>query len=290
MMMTMTMMTMMRPRTRTTTRRNGQTNVTTETNARARGRGRGRAREANASEDAIAELRELARGTWRVNEYKSKRIEHVTTKGGEILGEDERFENIAEHPGWGDEGKLRFCVATASEELGIDVEECGRRLARVFTLVPGIERRVLDREVKMADVVRMAANVPDVAMAFVRLKDILPESDLAKMIESKPSLLLEDPNVMARKVGELRAKCPRLRWDLILSDFTQLWDIEFPATNVELLQEKLNLSDDEVQTFISQRPEMLLSVQSRHEMIPYDNGTLAQVQATMAGDKFSDGW
>ena len=242
------------------------------------------------TEDAIVALQELAKGQWNVGEYKSKRREHMTTDLGDIIGEEDALENIAEQPGWDEEGKLMFCVRVVSDELGLDEAECGKRLAHLFKLAPGLERRVLDREVRMADIVRMAANVPDVALAMVRLKDILPESDLSKLVANKPSILLEDPAIIKHKVGELRKKCPKLRWDLILSDFTQLWDIKNPVECVELLQEKLDMNEDQVQSLLGQRPTMLLSVQSRHDMIPYDNGTLAQLQATLSGDKFSDGW
>jgi hypothetical protein len=251
---------------------------------------RARAVGATNDRDAIGALRELASGRWNVGEYKSKRREHLVTDLGDIIGEEDALENIAEQPGWDEEGKMRFCVRVVADELGLGEAECGARLGRLFTIAPGLERRVLDREVRMADIVRMAANVPDVAVAFVRLKEILPEADLSKLVQNKPAMLLKDPADVRRKVNEFREKCPKLRWDLILSDFTQLWDVRDPAECVDLLKAKLDMNDDEVQAFLGQRPVALLSVQSRHDMISYDNGTLSQVQATLAGDRFSDGW
>jgi len=251
---------------------------------------RARPSRATNDRDAIAALRELANGRWNVGEYASKRREHLVTELGDIIGEEDALENIAEQPGWDEEGKMRFCVRVVADELGLGEAECGARLGRLFTLAPGLERRVLDREVRMADIVRMAANVPDIALAFVRLKEILPEADLSKLVQNKPAMLLKDPADVRRKVDEFREKCPKLRWDLILSDFTQLWDVRDPAECVDLLKDKLDMNDDEVQAFLGQRPDMLLSVLSRHDMISYDNGTLAQVQATLAGDRFSDGW
>ena len=61
--------------------------------------------------------------------------------------------------------------------------------------------------------------------------------------------------------------------------------------NVEMLKEKLSVEDDDALTkLLGGRPELLLSVQSRHDMITYDNGTLAQVEAMVNGDRTSDGW
>ena len=65
--------------------------------------------------------------------------------------------------------------ATVARELDLDRgREVGKKLVNLFALVPGMESRIGD--VKMADVVRMTARVPDVAVAMVRLRDLLPEA------------------------------------------------------------------------------------------------------------------
>ena len=241
------------------------------------------------TEDAIDALAELSDGRWRVGRYRSKRKEHLVNELGDIVAEERSGSNIAEHVGWNDGGKLRFCVATVARELDLDEDEVGKKLVNLFALVPGMESRIGD--VKMADVVRMTARVPDVAVAMVRLRDLLPEADLSKMVTARPSLLLEDFDEIARKIGELRECAPRLGWDAILSDFPHLWEIHDMRGNVEMLKEKLSVEDDDALTkLLGGRPELLLSVQSRHDMITYDNGTLAQVEAMVNGDRTSDGW
>ena len=251
-------------------------------------RARGRETRA-ASEDAIDALRELAGDAWSVGRYESKRRSHLTTPLGDIVGEEESRENIAEQPGWNAEGKLRFCVMTVGDELGLTEEEVEERLGNLFALVPGLEERI--GEVKIADIVRLAARVPDVATKMIRLRSLLPEADLAKMTSLRPSVLLETDEELGRKVGELRESCPRLRWDAVLSDFPEILGIRDLRGSVLLLKEKLSLEDDEsVTKALGGNPLLLLSVQSRQDMISYDNGTWAQVQATISGDKFSDGW
>ena len=272
------------------------TTATTARRARARGRGSGRERARarategeRVTEDAIGALRELADGTWNVGTYKSKRKVHLVNELGDIVGEEEALANISEQPGWDDAGKMRFCVMTVSDELGIDEDEVGKRLAQLFTLVPGLEGRMGD--IRIADVTRLAARVPDVALAMIRLKDILPEANLERMVAARPSLLLADADELRRKISDLRACAPRLRWDKILSDFPELWDVRDFRENIEALKEKLSITDDETLTkVLGGQPGLLLSVQSRHDMILYDNGTLRQVQATVAGDTTSDGW
>lgn len=251
-------------------------------------RGVGCAAQDRTTQDAIAELQKMSAGSWNIGEYRSKRKEHLTNDLGDIVGEDEAAENISEQPGWDSAGKLRFCVMSVADELGMDEEEVGKKFVQLFTLIPGLDARMGD--MKIADLVRLVANVPDVALALVRLRDIMPEANLGKMIASRPSLLLEDADNIKSQLGELREACPRLRWDAILTDFPQLFGIRDKQGSIEALKEKLGLDDDKIQDVLSQRPLMLLSVQSRHDMISYDNGTLAQVQATIAGDRFSDGW
>lgn len=241
------------------------------------------------TEDAIDALAELSDGRWRVGRYRSKRKEHLVNELGDIVAEERSGSNIAEHVGWDDAGKLRFCVATVARELDLDEDEVGKRLVNLFTLVPGMESRIGD--LKMVDVVRMTARVPDVAVAMVRLRDLLPEANLSKMVAARPSLLLEDFDELARKIGELRECAPRLRWDMILSDFPHLWEVRDMRGSVNLLKEKLAIEDDEALTkLLGGQPELLLSVQSRHDMIMYDHGTLAQVEAMVNGDRTSDGW
>jgi hypothetical protein len=49
---------------------------------------------------------------------------------------------------------LRFCVGAVAAELGLPEADVGRKMQQLFTLAPGLERRV--GEVKVADIVRMA--------------------------------------------------------------------------------------------------------------------------------------
>ena len=235
---------------------------------------------------AISLLSEMQENPWSVNTYHSKRASHKVNDLGDIIGEDEAPENILEQPGWDDAGKLRFCVATVAAELDMPEADVDEKLQQLFRLAPGIERRV--GEVKVADIVRMVASLPDVVAAFVRLREIFPGADLGKIVEGRPGVLLEDMDHLAARMKALREETPKLNWDAILTDFPVLFDVQDLAGSVRVVASKFPGKD--VTETLGRQPTLLLSVQSGDDMISYDHGSLKQVKATIAGDRTSDGW
>ena len=151
---------------------------------------------------AIDLLSKSAENPWSVNTYHSKRAAHRVNELGDIVGEDDAPENILQQPGWDDAGKLRFCVATVADELGVSREDVEEKMRQLFKLAPGIERRV--GEVKVADIVRMVASLNDVVKAFTRLRQMLPTADLGKIVEGRPGILLEDLDALEVRIGKLR--------------------------------------------------------------------------------------
>lgn len=203
---------------------------------------------------------------------------------GDIIGEDSDPANILEQPGWDAAGKLRFCNMTVAAELELTEEEVAEKMDQLFTLAPGIRRRV--GEVKVADIVRMVASLPDVTAAFVKLRSILPGADLGKIVEGRPSILLEDLDELEIRVKALKEVTPKLNWDAVLTDFPMLFELRNPAGNVRELANKFPGQD--VTAMLGRQPTLLLGVQSREDMISYDNGTLRQVNETIEGKNKSD--
>ena len=241
---------------------------------------------ANVQNDAIALLSGMKENPFSVGTYHSKRATHRVNELGDIIGEDEAPENILPQPGWVDAGKLRFCVATVAAELAVSEAEVSAKLQQLFQLAPGIERRV--GEIKIADLVRMVASLPDVVAAFVCLREILPGADLGKIVESRPSVLLEDLDALGKRVRELKEETPRLNWDAILTDFPQIFEIRDMAANARELAKKFPNGD--VTAMLGRQPTLLLAMQSGEDMIAYDHGSLRQVKATIEGDRTHDGW
>lgn len=236
--------------------------------------------------DAIALLSGMKENPFSVGTYHSKRATHKVNELGDIIGEDEAPDNILEQPGWDADGKLRFCVATVSAELAMPEAEVSAKLQQLFQLAPGIERRV--GEVKTADLVRMVASIPDVVAAFVRLREILPGADLGKIVESRPSVLLEDLDALGKRVRDLKEETPRLNWDAILTDFPHMFEIRDMAANARELRRKFPEGD--ATEMLGRQPTLLLAMQSGEDMIAYDHGSLRQVKATIEGDRTHDGW
>ena len=177
------------------------------------------------------------------------------------------------------DGKLRFCVATVSAELAMPEAEVSAKLRQLFQLAPGIERRV--GEVKTADLVRMVASIPDVVAAFVRLREILPGADLGKIVESRPSVLLEDLDALGKRVRDLKEETPRLNWDAILTDFPQMFEIRDMAANARELRRKFPEGD--ATEMLGRQPTLLLAMQSGEDMIAYDHGSLRRGQGHHRG-------
>jgi len=227
---------------------------------------------------------------WTVNTYHSKRKQHITNKLGDIVGEDENWDNILDPIGWDDDGKMKFAVMVVSDELEISEEEVQKKLDALLALVPGLRTRLSD--IKVADLARLLARVPDVGAKMVALKSILPECDLAKLVSARPSLLLEDVDGVKAQIAEFREALPNLRVDFIIEDFPMWLEHKSPKKSVEELCRSLGVDAEKAQKVLGQNPSRLMMVQSREDMILYDNGSLEQVQASLlkSKDAAPDGW
>jgi len=89
-------------------------------------------------------------------------------------------------------------------------------------------------------------------------------------------------------VSSLKEETPKLNWDAILTDFPALFEVKDPAANVRELAGKFPGQD--VTAMLGRQPLLLMSVQSRGDMISYDNGSLQQVKDTIRGVGTSEGW
>ena len=232
------------------------------------------------------QLRRQRNNELSINTYHSKRREHRTNELGEIINEDDLRENILEQPGFDAEGKMRFSIMIVAEELKLKNEVVEERLENLFDLVPGLRTKI--GVMKIADLVRLAASIPDVYKRIIKLKNVFPNGDVGRMITNRPSIALENIDDIERKVTQLRTECPKLNWDAILSDHSYILAIASPKENCSILREKIGV--DAFQMYIARNPESLLSVQTGEELLEYDNGTLKQLKRTLEGDKKSDGW
>lgn len=76
---------------------------------------------------------------------------------------------------------MRLAVDKVAHEEGMSVQEVTERFVRLVKLL-GLDARELE-SVKMADVMRLAANAPvDIALRVMQLKAILPNTDLSALV------------------------------------------------------------------------------------------------------------
>ena len=238
---------------------------------------------------AIEALSSKANNLWSVNVYHSKRKEHITNELGDIENEEANSgKNIVDQPGWDADGKLRFSITIISEELGLSEKQVEDRVGQLFTLIPGLKKKV--GVMKTADLVRISASIPDVYKSLVGLKEVFPGADLPTMITNRPSILLEEIDEMERKVKQLREACPKLNWDAILSDHAYIFEIKNPGKNCLALKDKLGTSVKDFEMYIARNPMSLLSVQTGEELLEYDNGSLKQLKENLEGTPKADGW
>ena len=105
---------------------------------------------------AIEALSSKANNPWSVNVYHSKRKEHITNELGDIENEEANSgKNIVDQPGWDADRKLRFSITIISEELGLSEKQVEDRVGQLFTLIPGLKKKV--GVMKTADLVRISA-------------------------------------------------------------------------------------------------------------------------------------
>ena len=71
----------------------------------------------------------------------------------------------------------------------------------------------------------------------------MPGADLGKIVESRPSVLLEDLDALGKRVRDLKEETPRLNWDAILTDFPQMFEIRDMAANARELRRKFPEGD-----------------------------------------------
>ena len=100
----------------------------------------------------------------------------------------------------------------AADQLNMSEEELGSKLVNLQQLLPNLSQkmRVMSPEV----IAKLAANPDDLAVKLVRLKQIFPQADTAKMVCSELSLVLAaDLDLVAASAAELREMLPNVNVD-----------------------------------------------------------------------------
>eukprot|EP00894_Picocystis_sp_ML_P001061 jgi/Pico_ML_1/51578/g2578.t1 len=182
-----------------------------------------------------------------------------------------------------------LAVRVVAKECGLGESVVASRLARLRSLLPDVGEKW--KAMKAADLARLAVDVEGVAKAMVRLKTAMPNANVSVMVAKQPGLLYWDVPRLERAVQGARALLPNVR------DFDALVEKNPLVLQVEQLEEGLNelrrlAPKQDVENMLERDPNLLLNVQSGSDMIPYDNGSLEQLEQTLRGgpDAAPSGW
>ena len=240
---------------------------------------------------------EEADAPWQIGLYYTKRPSHKTTPLGEIMEED--IENLVDLPGWDAAGKERLAAMVVAKELGMEQTAIMERLAQLKILLPGLASRM--GTMRTADLARLAMRVPDVAAQLVRLRGVFSSAaaDVAGMCAQEPALLEADVGALQARLAALRPLLPGVDVEALASVAPRVLNVE--DTQDALIElERLLPPGTSIPQMVAQDPDLLLSVQKGKNLILYDNGSEAQVRASLkarasgdadgAGDASPEGW
>ena len=185
-------------------------------------------------------------------------------------------------------GKLKLAITCVARELQLDISVVEARLESLRVLVPDLASRM--STMRAGDLARLAASVSDVAQAMVRLRRVFPTANVSAMVAKRPELLLMPAQEIEARAKALRELLPGVDADAAAAEQPRLLDIaETKAALAELQRLMPGLN---VVKMLANDTDLLTSVQTGPSLIPYDNGTLAQLQQSLTGgpDAAPEGW
>lgn len=235
-------------------------------------------------------------GSWqdpgKIGTYYTKRRRHATDALGEI--KEDLYDDLEPLPGWDTAGQRRFAVQVVARELGLGEAEVERQLRTLETLVPDLSSKL--NTMKVADLARLAGKAKDVAGRMVELRTLFPAADISRLVAGRPMLLLED-------LADVEERVRLVRGYMASPSFSPAdldrWLERNPLLFLEPSQVKNALEEvrrlfggDDAPYQLLKNPNLVLNLQTRDDMIPYDNGSLKQLQETMrqGPDAAPDGW
>ena len=185
-------------------------------------------------------------------------------------------------------GKLRLAVTIVARDLRLDPSTVYSRLDSLRVLIPDLGARM--STMRAGDLARLAASVTDVAAALIRLRSVFPRANVSAMVAKRPDLLLLPAGEVERRAAALRLLMPGVDADAAAAEQPRLLDVEDTAAALAELSRLMPTMN--VVKMLAADTDLLTSVQTGPQLIPYDNGTLAQLKESLTGGPGAapDGW
>ena len=183
---------------------------------------------------------------------------------------------------------MKLAISCVARELQLDAAVVEARLESLRVLVPDLASRM--STMRAGDLARLAASVSDVAQAMVRLRRVFPTANVSAMVAKRPELLLMPAQDVEARAKALRELLPGVDADAAAAEQPRLLDIA--ETKAALEELRRLMPGMNVVKMLANDTDLLTSVQTGPSLIPYDNGTLAQLQQTLTGgpDAAPEGW
>jgi len=183
---------------------------------------------------------------------------------------------------------MKLAISCVARELSLDVATVTARLDSLRVLVPDLAGRM--DTMRAGDLARLAASVSNVAEAMVRLRKVFPTANVSFMVSKRPELLLMPPQEVEARAVALRELLPGVDADAAAAEQPLLLNIADTKAALEELRRLMPGLN--VVKMLANDTDLLTSVQTGPSLIPYDNGTLAQLQQSLTGgpDAAPDGW
>ncbi|KAK9864913.1 hypothetical protein WJX84_006478 [Apatococcus fuscideae] len=168
---------------------------------------------------------------------------------------------------WNDELKMGLLKKIAAAELGIGAAEVEKKIATLQQLLPDIIPKMAQMKAQL--LVRLAANVEQLAQRLLDLKLIFPSANVGLMVSKAPALaLMENLDHIQQGADAFRRMLPDADLDMIVQEHASVLDTD---TFKKALQEAQRLLPGmDVGELLSRDPGMVLQFQRGSTMIAYD--------------------
>lgn len=223
---------------------------------------------------------------WHVGTYYSKRKKHQHDVFGRIPEDEE--ENVVQ-PLFDERAQEMLSLRVVAREADLEEQVVASRLSKLRSLLPDMGSKWTS--MKTADLVRLALDVEGVAKALVRIKVIFPDANVSAMVSRQPALLYWDGERLEEAKRQAKALLPNVqRFDHLVERNPSVLNVSQLEAGMKEL--KRLMPKQNIENMLERDPSLLLNVQSGSDMIPYDNGSLEQLEQTLRGgpDAAPPGW
>ncbi|KAK9810417.1 hypothetical protein WJX72_010391 [[Myrmecia] bisecta] len=168
---------------------------------------------------------------------------------------------------WNDDLKQRLIQQIAAQELGIAEEVMASRLKELQLLLPDLIPKM--SSMKPTLLARLAADAPGLAAKLVTLKAIFPAANAGVMVARRPALVLVDDLEAIRDASHrLRKLLPDVDIDRMVEEHPSMLDVD--SFELALAEAKRLMPNLDITNALNTNPSIIFSCQRGSQLIPYD--------------------